>query len=46
MTYGTKASELIEQPPDFRFALVDASLVEEYEEIFDDVYNKLRGEEL
>ncbi len=46
MTYGTKASELVEQPPDFRFALVDAALVEEHEEIFDDVYSKLLGEEL
>ncbi len=46
MTYGTKASELVKQPPDFRFALVGTALVEEYEEIFDDVYNKLLGEEL
>ncbi len=46
MTYGTKASELVEQPPDFRFALVDMTLVEEHDEIFDDVYSKLLGEEL
>jgi hypothetical protein len=45
MTYGTKASELVGQPPDFRFALVDAALVEEHEEILDDVYDKLLGEE-
>ncbi len=35
MTYGTKASELVEQPPDFRFALVDAALIEKRREIFD-----------
>jgi hypothetical protein len=45
MTYGTKASELVDQGRDFRFALVDAELVEEYEDIFDDVYSKLLGED-
>ena len=43
MTYGTKASELVEQLPDFRFALVDVALAEG--EIFNDVYSKLLGEE-
>ncbi len=41
MTYGTRASELVEQPPDFRFALVDASLIERHKEIFKDVSSKL-----
>ena len=44
LTYGTKASELVEQPPDFRFALVSTELVEKYEEIFKDVSSKLLGE--
>lgn len=44
LTYGTKASELVGQPPDFRFALVDAALVEEHKEVFDDVYSKLLGD--
>jgi hypothetical protein len=41
LTYGTRASELVEQPPDFRFALVDAELVEKHKEIFKDVSSKL-----
>jgi len=45
LTYGTRASELVEQPHSFRFALVDAKLVEEREEIFSDVYSKLLGED-
>jgi hypothetical protein len=44
LTYGTKASELVEQPPDFRFALVDAGLVESHKEIFKDVSSKLLDE--
>jgi len=43
LTYGTRASELVEQPPDFRFALVDAELVEKHKEIFKDVSSKLLG---
>jgi hypothetical protein len=43
LTYGTKASQLVEQPRDFRFALVDEELVEEDEEIFEDVSSKLVG---
>jgi hypothetical protein len=43
MTYGTKASQLVEQPNDFRFALVDEELVEEDEEVFEDVSSKLVG---
>jgi len=41
LTYGTKASELVEQPPDFRFALVDTVLIEKRKEIFKDVSSKL-----
>jgi len=41
LTYGTRASELVGQPPDFRFALVDAELVERHKEIFKDVSSKL-----
>jgi len=41
LTYGTKASELVEQPPDFRFALVDAVLIEKRKEVFKDVSSKL-----
>jgi len=43
MTYGTKASRLVDQPNDFRFALVDEELVEEDEEAFEDVSSKLVG---
>lgn len=43
MTYGTKASRLVDQPDDFRFALVDEELVEEDEEAFEDVSSKLVG---
>jgi hypothetical protein len=43
MTYGTKASQLVERPHDFRFALVDEELVEEDEEVFEDVFSKLAG---
>ncbi len=46
MTYGTKASQLVEQPNDFRFALVDEELVEEDEEIFEDVSSKLVGRDV
>jgi hypothetical protein len=45
MTYCTKASELVEQPPDFRFALVDVALVKKHKDVFNDVYSKLLGEE-
>jgi hypothetical protein len=41
LTYGTKASELVEQPSSFRFALVDAALVESRKEIYEDVSSKL-----
>jgi hypothetical protein len=41
LTYGTKASQLVEQPADFRFALVDTVLVEMHKEIFEDVSRKL-----
>ncbi len=44
MTYGTKASELVEQSPDFRFALVDTALVEKHKEVFKDVSSKLLDE--
>ena len=44
LTYGTRASELVEQPPDFRFALVDAGLVESHKEVFKDVSSKLLDE--
>jgi hypothetical protein len=43
LTYGTRASELVEQPRDFRFALVDASLVEKHKDVFEDVSAKLIG---
>jgi hypothetical protein len=41
LTYGTRASELVEQPSSFRFALVDTVLVESREEIYKDVSSKL-----
>jgi len=41
MTYGTKASQLVDQGKEFRFALVDEELVEERKEIFEDVSGKL-----
>jgi hypothetical protein len=41
LTYGTKASQLVEQVKEFRFALVDEELVEERKEIFEDVSSKL-----
>ena len=43
LTYGTRASELAEQPPGFRFALVDAALVEAHGEVFEDVSRRLLG---
>jgi hypothetical protein len=41
LTYGTRASELVEQPSDFRFALVDTALAESRKEIYKDVSSKL-----
>jgi hypothetical protein len=41
LTYGTRASELVEQPSNFRFALVDTALVESRKEIYKDVSSKL-----
>jgi hypothetical protein len=43
LTYGTRASELVEQPRGFRFALVDAALVERQREVYEDVSRKLLG---
>jgi len=44
LTYGTLASELIDQTPDFRFGLVSAELVEHEGRIFRDVCEKMLGE--
>jgi hypothetical protein len=44
LTYGTRASELVEQPSGFRFALVDTALVEKRREIYKDVSSKLLDE--
>jgi hypothetical protein len=41
LSYGTRASELVEQPRDFRFALVDAGLIERHSDIFKDVCKAL-----
>ncbi|MCC6021337.1 MAG: hypothetical protein LM577_08255, partial [Thermoproteaceae archaeon] len=41
LTYGTKASQLVDQTEEFRFALVDEELIEERKEILEDVSSKL-----
>ena len=44
LTYGTLASELVDQTPDFRFGVVSAELVEQRQHIFRDVCEKMLGE--
>jgi hypothetical protein len=45
LSYGTRASELVEQPHDFRFALVDTRLIERHDDIFRDVCKALTDSE-
>ena len=45
MTYNTRASEFVDQTPDFRFALVAMELVERSPHIFREVCTALLGEE-